>query len=159
MIFVTVVGPRNREVYINGVYDQPLGPTPTLITLNAGSHIFETLKTSRTGSRLIDYTGAVHNVPELGTITIDLSPVVPPRRVPRRRVPSPPSLPRQGPSPHFIVRDDGRIDFAPADAVDQQGNNIGLLEALHPNLRELSRYVVEALDKDNKPHAALLERG
>jgi len=162
MIFVTVVEPRNREVYVNGVYDNPLGPTPALITLNAGSHIFETLTTSTTGPRLIDFAGAVHNVPDLGSVTIDLSPVVPPvprQRVPRRRVPRPPPLPRQGPGPHFIIRDDGRIDFAPADALDQQGNDIALLKALHPDLRELSRDSVEALDKDNRPHAALLERG
>jgi hypothetical protein len=162
MIFVTVIEPRNREVYVNGVYDDPLGPTPALITLNAGSHIFETLTTSATGSRLVDFAGAVDNVPDLGSVTIDLSPVVPPvprASAPRRRAPQPPSLPRQGPGPHFIIRDDGRIDFAPVDALDQQGNNLGLLKALHPNLRELARNSVEALDKDNRPHAALLERG
>jgi hypothetical protein len=78
MIFVTVIEPRNREIYANGVYDDPLGPTPTLITLNAGSHIFETL-TSGPGPRLVDYTGNVDNVPELGSATIDLQPVVPPK--------------------------------------------------------------------------------
>jgi len=49
-----------------------------LITLNAGSHIFETL-TSGPGPRLVDYTGGVDNVPELGSETIDLQPVVPPK--------------------------------------------------------------------------------
>jgi hypothetical protein len=78
MIFVTIIEPRNREIYINGVYNNPLGPTPTLITLNAGSHIFETL-TSGPGPRLVDFAGAVDNVPELGSETIDLSPVVPPK--------------------------------------------------------------------------------
>jgi hypothetical protein len=75
MIFVTVIEPRNREIYVNGIYDDPLGPTPTLITLNAGSHIIETL----TSGRLVDFTGAVYNVPELGSETIDLTPVVPPK--------------------------------------------------------------------------------
>jgi hypothetical protein len=78
MIFITVIEPRNREIYINGVYDDPLGPTPTLITLNAGSHTFETL-TSGPGPGLVDYTGSVDNVPELGSATIDLQPVVPPK--------------------------------------------------------------------------------
>jgi hypothetical protein len=77
MIFITIIEPRNREIFVNGVYDDPLGPTPTLITLNAGSHIFETL-TSGPG-RLVDYTGSVDNVPELGSETIDLQPVVPPK--------------------------------------------------------------------------------
>jgi hypothetical protein len=75
MIFVTVIEPRNREIYVNGVYDDPLGPTPTLITLNAGSHIIETL----TSGQLVDFAGAVYDVPELGSETIDLTPVVPPK--------------------------------------------------------------------------------
>jgi hypothetical protein len=78
MIFITVIEPRNREIYVNGVYNNPLGPTPTLITLNAGSHIFETL-TSESGPRLVDFAGSVDNVPELGSETINLSPVVPPK--------------------------------------------------------------------------------
>jgi hypothetical protein len=78
MIFVTIIEPRNRKIYVNGVYDDPLGPTPTLVTLNAGSHIFETL-TSGSGTQLVDYTGNVYNVPELGSETIDLQPVVPPK--------------------------------------------------------------------------------
>jgi hypothetical protein len=49
-----------------------------LITLNAGSHIFETL-TPGPGPRLVDYTGNVDNVLELGSETIDLQPVVPPK--------------------------------------------------------------------------------
>ena len=77
MIFITIIEPRNREIYVNGVYDDPLGPTPTLITLNAGSHIFETLTPGP--GRLVDYTGSVDNVPELGSETINLSPVVPPK--------------------------------------------------------------------------------
>ena len=77
MIFITIIEPRNREIYVNGVYDDPLGPTPTLITLNAGSHIFETLTLGP--GRLVDYTGSVDNVPELGSETIDLQPVVPPK--------------------------------------------------------------------------------
>src|SRR5260370_38984282 len=78
MIFVTVIEPRNREIYVNGVYDDPLGPTPTLVTLNAGSHIFETL-TSESGPKLVDFTGSVINVPGLGSETIHLQPPAPPQ--------------------------------------------------------------------------------
>ena len=78
MIFITVIEPRNREIYVNGVYNNPLGPTPTVVVLNAGSHIFETL-TGGTGPRLVDFAGAVDNVPDLGSETINLSPVVPPK--------------------------------------------------------------------------------
>ena len=72
MIFVTVIEPRNREIYVNGVYDDPLGPSPTVIVLNAGSHIFETL-TSGPGPRLVDFAGSVDNVPDLGSETVNLS--------------------------------------------------------------------------------------
>ena len=69
---------REEVGYNHGVYDNPLGPTPTLVTLNAGSHIVETL-TSGPGPKLVDFAGAVYNVPELGSETINLSPVVPPK--------------------------------------------------------------------------------
>ena len=73
MIFVTVIEPRNREIYVNGVYDDPLGPSPTVIVLNAGSHIFETL-TSGPGPRLVEFPpGSVDNVPDLGSETVNLS--------------------------------------------------------------------------------------
>ena len=77
MIFVTVIEPRNREIYVNGVYDDPLGPTPTVVVLNAGSHVFETL-TSGPGARLVDFSGSVNNVPELGSETVNLLAVDPP---------------------------------------------------------------------------------
>jgi hypothetical protein len=74
MIFVTVIEPRGREIYVNGVYSQPVGTTPTLVVLEAGSHIIQTL----TG-RLVDFEGEVFNVPDFGSEQIDLAPVVPPR--------------------------------------------------------------------------------
>jgi hypothetical protein len=76
MIFITIIEPRNREIYVNGVYDEPRGPSPTLITLNAGSHIFQTLAP---GSGLVDFEGSVDDVTDFGSETIDLSPVKPPK--------------------------------------------------------------------------------
>jgi hypothetical protein len=79
MIFITVIEPRNREIYINGVYSRPLDrPTPTVVVLEAGSHIFQTL-TPGPGERFIDFEGEVVDVPDFGSATIDLSSVVPPR--------------------------------------------------------------------------------
>lgn len=78
MIFVTIIEPRGREIYVNGVYDDPRGPTPTLITLNPGSHIFQTLTSGR-GRRLVDFEGDVDNVPDWESRTIDLFPVDPPK--------------------------------------------------------------------------------
>ena len=76
MIFVTVIEPRNREIYINGVYSEPLGPTPTLVVLEAGSHVVQTLMPGR---RLVDFEGDVIDIEDFGSATIDLSPVDPPR--------------------------------------------------------------------------------
>jgi hypothetical protein len=76
MIFITIIGPRNREIYVNGIYDEPRGPSPTLITLNAGSHIFQTLTP---GAGLVDFEGSVDNVEDWQSQTIDLSPVDPPK--------------------------------------------------------------------------------
>jgi len=78
MIFVTVIEPRMRDLYVNGVYSQPLGPTPTVVVLEAGSHIFQTL-TSGPGRRLVDFEGEVVDVQDFDSATIDLSPVDPPR--------------------------------------------------------------------------------
>jgi len=78
MIFVTVIEPRQRQIFVNGVYSRPLGPAPTVITLEAGSHIFQTL-TPGPGQRLVDFEGEVVDVPDFGNATIDLSPVIPPR--------------------------------------------------------------------------------
>jgi hypothetical protein len=77
MIFVTVINPRGREFYVNGVYDNPRGPTPSLVTLNAGAHVIETLTPD--GKR-VDFEGFIDNVSDMGSVTIDLSPVVPPKR-------------------------------------------------------------------------------
>ena len=77
MIFVTVINPRGREFYVNGVYDNPRGPTPSVVVLNAGAHVVETLTPD---GRFVDFEGFVDNVPDMGGVTIDLQPVMPPRR-------------------------------------------------------------------------------
>ena len=77
MIFITVINPRGREFYVNGVYDNPRGPTPSLVTLNDGAHVIETLTSD---GKLVDFEGFVDNVSEMGSVTIDLTPVVPPKR-------------------------------------------------------------------------------
>ncbi|CAN5920402.1 hypothetical protein BH11PSE3_BH11PSE3_45480 [soil metagenome] len=78
MIFVTVIEPRNREIYVNGVYSHPLGPTPTLVMLEAGAHIVQML-TPGPGKRLVDFEGEVSDTSDYGNVTIDLAPVEPPR--------------------------------------------------------------------------------
>jgi hypothetical protein len=78
MIFVTVIEPRQRQLFVNGIYSRPLGPAPTVITLEPGTHVIQTL-TSGPGPRLVDFEGEVVDVPDFGDATIDLSPVVPPR--------------------------------------------------------------------------------
>jgi hypothetical protein len=77
MIFVTVLNPRGREFYVNGVYDNPRGPTPQLVTLNTGAHVIEMLTPD---GRRVEFEGFVNDVDDMGSVTIDLSPVVPPKR-------------------------------------------------------------------------------
>ena len=78
MIFVTVIEPRSREFFVNGVYSRPLGPAPQVVTLEAGSHLFQTL-TPGPAPRLVDFEGEVVDVPDFGSATINLSPVIPPK--------------------------------------------------------------------------------
>jgi hypothetical protein len=69
-----------------------------------------------------------------------------------------PKVPAQGAGPHFQLRDDGVIDFAPPIAIDRRGNNIARLRALHPIMRDLARNLVRALGHGNVPHRNLYER-
>ena len=71
---------------------------------------------------------------------------------------APPSIPAPGPGPHFVLRDDGVVDFAPPEALDREGNNIAHLRVLHPALRDLARALANALSGGNVPHANLLDR-
>lgn len=76
MIFVTVIEPRGRLIYVDGDYGFPYGPAPTLVTLEAGTHCFQT--TTRSGGKgLVDHEHEVVDVPDFDGVTIDLDPVVP----------------------------------------------------------------------------------
>jgi hypothetical protein len=70
----------------------------------------------------------------------------------------PPQLPTQEYGPVFVLREDGVIDLAPAEALDAAGNNVVLLRQLHPSLTSAARELVEALDAGNVPYAALRDR-
>jgi hypothetical protein len=41
MIFVTVMEPQGREIYINGVYDESIGQAALTTMLEPGAHLFE----------------------------------------------------------------------------------------------------------------------
>jgi len=69
-----------------------------------------------------------------------------------------PEIPEQGYGPHFEIGDDGVVTLAPPAALDRQGNNIDRLKRMHPELRDLSRELAEALGKGNIPHVYLLDR-
>jgi hypothetical protein len=73
MIFVTVIEPRGREIYVNGVYSRALGPTPTLVMLEPGAHVIQTLMPGP-GKR-VDFEGDVPDTEDFGSVTIDLTPV------------------------------------------------------------------------------------
>jgi hypothetical protein len=69
-----------------------------------------------------------------------------------------PDLPSQGPGPQFELTDEGVIDFAPAAALDREGNNVARLRRLHPPLRQLARQSAARLGTGNAPHAILASR-
>jgi hypothetical protein len=75
MIFVTVIEPRGREIYVNGAYKRPQGPTPTVLVLEPGMHIIQTLN----DDNLVDFEGTVPDTPDLGSATVDLTAVIPPK--------------------------------------------------------------------------------
>ena len=69
---------------------------------------------------------------------------------------APPEPPGQGIGPHFVLDENGMIDFAPPEALDRQGNNVARLRALHPVLRELAGDLIEALSRvGNTAHVSL----
>lgn len=70
----------------------------------------------------------------------------------------PPELPPQGIGPHIELKPEGIIDFAPSEALDNNGNYLPVLQAYHPDLRELAQALVHSLSRGNAPHAVLLER-
>jgi hypothetical protein len=70
----------------------------------------------------------------------------------------PPEIPAAGPGPHFVLNDRGVLDFAPPEALDQEGNNVAHLRMLHQPLRDLAHDLIQALQAGNVPHAHLLRR-
>jgi hypothetical protein len=70
----------------------------------------------------------------------------------------PPELPPQGIGPHVELSAEGIIGFPPAESVDQDGNHLDRLGALHPDLKELAAGLLDALGKGNTPHATLRDR-
>ena len=78
MIFVTVIEPRGRLIYVNGDYSEPFGPTPTLVTLDAGTHCLQ-MTTGSGGKGLVDFEHEIVDVPEFESVTINLDGVVPPK--------------------------------------------------------------------------------
>jgi hypothetical protein len=77
------------------------------------------------------------------------------KKQPELPLTSPPDLPAQGIGPHVELNAEGIISFPPAASLDQEGNHIPRLRALHPDLCELARELAAALAKGNAPHAEL----
>ena len=77
MIYVTVTRPEDREVYVNGVYEEVAATIPHTFMLPAGSHKFETL----IEGRLVDHRGEVTDMRDGTRDTIELSPVIPPEPI------------------------------------------------------------------------------
>ncbi len=67
----------------------------------------------------------------------------------------PPHIPPPGRGLHLEITGDGRIGFAPPDALDAEGNNIRRLRALHPELRDAAAQLCAALGQGNAPPNAL----
>lgn len=71
---------------------------------------------------------------------------------------APPELPSQGIAPHVEIGSDGIIGYSPAEELDQDGNHLPSLRALHPDLQELASELNGDLSRGNIPHAVLGQR-
>ena len=69
----------------------------------------------------------------------------------------PPDLPPPGAGRHVAVDGSGRIALAAPADLDQRGNNLPRLRALHPELQAAARDLVAALAAGNQPHGRLLD--
>ncbi|MDR3528907.1 MAG: hypothetical protein P4L57_16680, partial [Rhizomicrobium sp.] len=58
---------------------------------------------------------------------------------------SPPSIPAQGPGPHFTIGANGVIDFAPPAELDDAGNDIDKLRSLHGALKSAAQALLDGL--------------
>ncbi len=77
MVFFTLLGPKNRLIYVDGVYDQNAGKTPLQLTLPPGVHLFETVN----GKRQVDYRWETEDLPSGSLREITLVAVKPPEPV------------------------------------------------------------------------------
>jgi len=67
----------------------------------------------------------------------------------------PPRLPTQGIGPHFSLQERGLIGFAPPPQLDQHGNEIERLEALHAPLREVAQDLSDGLSRRRNQYPEL----
>ena len=74
MIIVVVKLPPDREIFVNGDYDEPRARSQEDIVLKPGTHKFETL--TQDGS--VDFRQRLVDVPDFTLRLITLDPVVPP---------------------------------------------------------------------------------
>jgi hypothetical protein len=76
MIHVSIRTPVNRDVYINGAYDEVADTIPCIKHLVDGSHKFETVSDG-----CVDHRGEVVNRSNGARIVLDLKPVIPPEPI------------------------------------------------------------------------------
>jgi len=83
MIRVTVKGPNGRAIYVNGVYEESVGTIEKSLSLNPGTHRFETVlrRTKAEGGDRIDFRGRVVKVPDHAKVECILKPVDPPEPI------------------------------------------------------------------------------
>jgi hypothetical protein len=74
MIFIKVVGPVGRDVYINRSYDAPIGTTVLTFDVESAPTLIETLN----AADQIDFRGKVEHAAPGAMVTITLKAVVPP---------------------------------------------------------------------------------
>jgi hypothetical protein len=70
----------------------------------------------------------------------------------------PPDLPPRSAGRHVVIDQNGRLLPAPPGSLDEAGNLLPRLRAVHPALREAAWELVAALDAGNRPHPRLLQR-
>lgn len=73
------------------------------------------------------------------------NPLSPTENVESTITPSPPTLPAQGPGPHFYIGTNGVIEFAPPAELDKAGNDIGKLRSLHGPLKSAAKALSDGL--------------
>jgi len=75
MIFIKVVGPVGRDVYINRSYDEPIGTTVLTFDVESAPTLIETLN----AADQVDFRGRVEHAAPGALVVITLTAVVPPQ--------------------------------------------------------------------------------